>query len=221
MKTFLIGALVALISSSAWAQTTTQTSASGASAGAVSNINLIQPGNGGGSGNGSGVGYLNTNNSGTQWILGGTPSMNTTQYDACTKYISASALLGGVSIPLEIDTCWKMRQADAIAKYPPGSVQYNLLCADSGILQNDWDTGTMKCTANQAKLRKANPNDPRTAAYQGVPVVAVSGPGINAVPSPNATAPAGGAAKDAPTFTTQAAPLPRCSATVRDRCISG
>lgn len=210
--------LLGSLSFAAQAQTTSQTSAAGASAGAVSNINLIQPG-AGVTGNG-GVGFLTTNNSGTQWILGGTPSMNTTQYDACTKYITASAILGGVSIPLEIDTCWKMRQADAIAKYPPGSVQYNLLCADSGILQNDWDTGTMKCTANQVKLRKSNPNDPRTAAYQGVPVVAVSGPGINAVPAPTENrAPPGGAQQAAPTFKAEA--LPRCSATVRDRCISG
>lgn len=212
MYKLLIAALsLGMLSLGAQAQTTTQTSASGASAGAVSNINLIQPGSGG---NGNpGVGYLNQNlnNSGMIWTLN-TPSMGATQYDACTKYFTIAGPGAGLGIPLEIEQCWSMRMADAIAKYPPGSVQYNLLCKDSNVRQNDWDTNTMKCTQNIARLPKT---DPRSAGYVGVPVVAVN---ANPLPAP---APPGGAAQAAPTFANGAAPLPRCSATVRDRCISG
>lgn len=198
-KAITIAALAAL--SLGWSHTghaqiaTTASQATGiAGAGAIAGGGTstgIGTLNVGGNGGGSQPGYANINTTGTVWTLGGTPSMNTTQYDACTKYFSASAILAGISVPLEIDMCWKMRQADAIAKYPPGSVQYNLLCADSGILRNDWDTGQMACTANKAALRKSNPNDSRGIATTAVPVVAVGGYGVgqNLQPVPNAVPP--------------------------------
>lgn len=197
-KGITIAALAAL--SLGWSQVshaqtaTTASQATGiAGAGAIAGggVGIGTLNVGGAGGGGSQPGYANINTTGTIWTLGGTPSMNTTQYDACTKYISASAILGGVSVPLEIGVCWDMRIADSIAKYPPGSVQYNLLCNDSGVLRNDWDTGTMACTNNKAKLRKSSPNDPRGIATTAVPVVAVGGYGVgqNLQPVPNAPPP--------------------------------
>lgn len=206
-------ALLLGLSQASHAQTASTASGATAGAGAFASAGGTTINTGGGNGGGfgtNGVGYLNTNASGTIWTLGGTPSVNTTQYDACTKYVSGSAILAGVSIPLEIDMCWKMRQADAIAKYPPGSVQYNLLCADSDIQRNDWDTGQMACTANKAKLRKSNPNDPRGVAVAAVPVVAVGGYGVgsNLNPVPNAPPPTVVPVPVAPVNTSMADPLP-------------
>lgn len=226
MKIITLTALLTVgLAASAHAQTTTS---SQAGAGAVATVNQVNVVPGSGGGGGGGVGYLNTNVTGTQWILGGTPSMNTTQYDACTKYITGSAILGGLSIPLEIDMCWKMRQMDAMAKYPPGSVQYNLGCADSDWLKNDWETGTMACVANKAKLAKANPNDPRSVNTQAVPVVAVTGPGVPGRSVPNAPPPNGVniPAPNAQPSMSQVVPgpttLPRCKGpTDQSRCFSG
>lgn len=186
-----VAALLLGLSQASHAQTATTASGATAGAGAqaIAGGTTINTGSANGGGFGAnGVGYLNTTTSGTVWTLGGTPSVNTTQYDACTKYISGSAILAGLSVPLEVDMCWKMRQADAIAKYPPGSVQYNLLCADSDIRRNDWDTGQMACTANKAALRKIKPNDPRGVDVTAIPVVAVGGyaVGSNLNPVPNA-----------------------------------
>jgi hypothetical protein len=218
VKTFLIAAAMVLgFSVAAHAQTTTT---SGAAAGAASVLNQYNIIPGGNTGNGSGTQTLNTNTTGTVWQLGGTPSMMTTQYDACTKYISASAILAGLSVPLEIEQCWSMRMADSIAKYPPGSVQYNLLCNDSNVLRNDWETNTMKCTKNIARLPK---DDVRRVGYTGIPVVAVNQGPTAAVPA-QVVGPQGLPlqATNAPVNAVPAAtPLPRCSATIRDRCISG
>lgn len=215
MKSFLLSAaLIAGISFSASAQITTGSAAGAAAVSTLNQYNVIP---GGGSGNGSGVQTLNTNQSGTVWTLGGTPSMMTTQYDACTKYISASAILAGLSVPLEIEQCWSMRMADSIAKYPPGSVQYGLLCNDSNVLKNDWQLNVMKCPANIAKLPK---DDPRRVSYAGIPVVAVNqGPTVpqNVVPPQGLPLPATNAQVSA----VPSAQLPRCSATIKDRCISG
>lgn len=60
---------------------------------------------------------------------------------------------------------------EAMAKFPPGSIQYEHGCRDSSWLNTDWVSGQMRCTANQAKLRKTSPNDPRVQAYVAVPVV--------------------------------------------------
>jgi hypothetical protein len=195
---FLIAAamVLGLMSATANAQTTTQTSASGASAGAVSNINLIQPGvNTNGNG---GVGYLNTNVSGVVWTLGNTPSMASQSYDACLKNLSIAGPGAGINIPLEIAVCWNLRMMDAMAKYPPGSNQYEMGCLDSNWQKVDWDTGTLACSANKTKLARTNPNDPRAMPVRGTPVV-VAGHGAvmpaatvpqNAVPPTGTNIPA-------------------------------
>lgn len=185
-----VAALALGFTSAGHAQVTSATTSSGATgtAGASANgigvVNL--PGNGGG----AAYGTLNTYQSGVSWTLGIAPSMNATQYDACTKYFSLSAIAGGINVPLEIDMCWKMRQMDAMAKYPPGSNQYELGCADSGWLKMDWVTGTMACTENKAKLAKSNPNDQRATPTRGVPVVSTNtGGSILPPPAPPTGAP--------------------------------
>lgn len=215
MKSLLLSAaLIAGISFAANAQTTTSSSAGAGAAAVLTQYNVIP----GGSGSGNGTLNQNLNTSGTVWTLGGTPSIMSNQYDACTKYISASAILAGISVPLEIEQCWSMRMADSIAKYPPGSVQYNLLCNDSNVLRNDWETNTMKCTKNIARLPK---DDPRRVGYTGVPVVAVNQvtPSVPAAPAGPQGLPLQGT--NAPVAAVPPAQLPRCSATIKDRCISG
>lgn len=221
MKTLLLAAAFALgimTIGNVQAQTTTQTSAAGASAGAISNLTLVQPG--AGSGSGGGVGYLNTNQSGTLWVLGNSPSMSAQSYDACLKNLSVS-FIGGVNIPLEIAVCWNLRMMDAMAKFPPGSNQYEFGCLDSNWQKVDWATGTMKCTANIAKLSK---DDPRRVAVQGIPVVQ-AGVGGSIVPQ-NVVPPTGVAipATNAPNLSTAPGPrtLPRCKGpNDQSQCYSG
>lgn len=216
MKTALLSAaLVAGLAFGANAQTTTSSMAGAGASATLNQINVVP-----GSGGGGGVGYLNTNQSGTLWVLGNSPSMAAQSYDACLKNLSVS-FIGGVNIPLEIAVCWNLRMMDAMAKYPPGSNQYEMGCLDSNWLKTDWSTGTMKCTANIAKLP---PNDARRVAYQGIPVVH-AGVGGSTVPQ-NIVPPTGVmvAPTNAPSISAEPSrqTLPRCKGpNDQSQCYSG
>ena len=103
-----------------------------------------------------------------------------------------------------------------MAKFPPGSIQYEHGCRDSAWQQTDWDTGTMKCTANQAKLRKSNPSDPRVQPFVATPVVM---PGMNAVPAsaPPTVVPVNGTNRQV-SEVVEPKTYPLCSAAVTDGC---
>ena len=130
--------------------------------------------------------YVHTTVGGTTWTLGQTTGGNSvTSYDACLKNAQLTVLFAAVSVPLEIQHCWELRDMDAMAKFPPGSIQYEHGCHDSAWLKTDWDSGTMACVANRAKLAKVSPNDPRSAPRQGVPVVSTNmSPTVPASPPP-------------------------------------
>lgn len=161
IRIILAAALALGVIGAAQAQTGTLTSASGSSAGAVLQQQNIIPGGGGGSSVG-----------GTVWTMGQTTGgNNVTSYDACLKYINATGLFVNIGIPLEIAHCWALRSMDAMAKFPPGSIQYEYGCQDSNWAKVDWDTGTVACTSNKARMRKENPADPRGQAMAYVPVV--------------------------------------------------
>lgn len=187
MKRITIAAVAAL--TLGWSQVShAQTAAtnSGASAGAGAQAiaggntgigTLVVPGN-------TGVG----GNSGPFWTLGIAPAISSVSYDACLKNFSVSAIAGGINIPLEISHCWALRDMDAMAKFPPGSIQYEHGCLDSNWLKTDWSSGTMACTENLAKLAKSNPNDPRLQRWNAarVPVVSTN---MNPTGVPNALPP--------------------------------
>lgn len=141
------------------------------------------PGVGVGSGgvNGGGIG-----NPQTIWTLGIAPSISSTSYDACLKNFSVSAIAGGINIPLEISHCWELRDMDAMAKFPPGSIQYEHGCRDSSWLATDWASGTIACSANKQKLAKTAPSDPRAQPMAATPVVFAS---MNQPAVPNAPPP--------------------------------
>lgn len=231
----IIAALALLLPATVMAQTTTTVAGSNSDSFAGV-VNVI----GGGQAGGNGGSTANINTTGTTWLLGGTPSMSAVSYDACTQYISASAIVAGISIPIDKETCWGMRQAREMAtSSPPGSIQYAHNCLTSrDWTTTDWETGTMACPRNKDRLRRESPNDPRVAATT-YPAVVFAGaqmqPGqvkqdpralsIGVKQAPPTVAPVA-----APTYSSQAprpaaatqiATLPRCSATVRDRCISG
>lgn len=124
---------------------------------------------------------------GTVWTWGIAPAANAaTSYDACLKNVGISAIAGAISIPLEISHCWELRDMEAMAKFPPGSVQYEHGCRDSSWLNTDWVSGIMACTANKAKLAKTKPADPRAQQVQAVPVVVpgMTVTGVNSSPPP-------------------------------------
>jgi len=182
MRKLIVAAIAALtlgMATSAMAQVT-GTTASSAGAQAIANPGSIGTINMPGAGNTApNFGTLNTNASGTVWTLGQTASIATTSYDACLKNFSVVGLFVGLGIPFEISHCWELRDMDAMAKYPPGSVQYEHGCRDSSWLNTDWVSGQMKCTANQAKLRKTNPNDSRVQPFVAVPVASTNMGGNN------------------------------------------
>ena len=111
----------------------------------------------------------------TVWTMGQTTGGNSvTSYDACLKNAQLTVLFAAVAVPLEISHCWELRDMDAMAKFPPGSIQYEHGCRDSSWLNTDWVSGTMACTANKAKLAKSQPNDPRARSVVAVPVVSTN-----------------------------------------------
>lgn len=172
MKKLLASAAIAALFLG-WSQpghSQTATTQSGATSGAGAQAiaggsmgigTLVVPGNTGG------VGGVQT-----LWTLGiAPPASAATSYDACLKNVGISAIAGALSIPLEISHCWELRDMEAMAKFPPGSVQYEHGCRDSSWLNTDWVSGTMACTSNKAKLAKTNPNDPRARPVAATPVV--------------------------------------------------
>ena len=155
---------------------------------------------------------------GTVWTWGIAPAANAaTSYDACLKNVGISAIAGAISIPLEISHCWELRDMEAMAKFPPGSVQYEHGCRDSSWLNTDWVSGIMACTANKAKLAKTNKNDPRAQQVQAVPVVmpGMTVSGVNASPPPTVV-PVNNSTQMSEV--TQPRTYPLCSATVTDGC---
>jgi hypothetical protein len=224
VKIVALSALLAIgLSATAQAQTTI-TGQTGSSATAI----VVAPGAGNGTGNGglpNGVGYLNTNQTGTVWTLGiAPPATAATSYDACLKNIGISAIAGAISIPLEISHCWALRDMDAMAKFPPGSIQYEHGCRDSAWLNTDWVSGTLACTANKAKLAKQNPNDPRAAQVVAIPVVqAGHGKTVpNGVPPTVVPVTATNAQPSLSQVVPGPASLPRCKGpNDQSRCFSG
>jgi hypothetical protein len=106
------------------------------------------------------------------WVMGQTTGgNNVTSYDACLKNAQLTVLFAAVAIPLEISHCWELRDMEHMAKFPPGSLQYEHGCRDSSWLNTDWVSGTMACTANKAKLAKMNKDDPRAQQVRATPVV--------------------------------------------------
>lgn len=220
LKSFGIFFAVMLFGASAFAQPVSTTTTTGAAAQANSGvINVI-----GGGGGTNGGGTANINTTGTLWTLGGTPSMSAVSYDACTQYFSMSAVIAGINIPLDKETCWGMRQGREMAtSAPPGSLQYAHNCLTSrDWTTTDWETGTMACPRNKDKLRKQNANDPRIAVVN-YPAVVFAGTVVQGVATPqdpralsikpsaqaptpglNQKAPPGGAVRDAPTYSSEA-----------------
>jgi hypothetical protein len=199
-KLLLAGVVMASVFgiSEANAQITAGAGAVSDSFAGVSNVIVNgQPGGGGG----GGVGYLQQNVSGVVWTLGNTPSMASQSYDACLKNLSVAGPGAGINIPLEIAVCWNLRMMDAMAKYPPGSNQYEMGCLDSNWLKTDWNTNTMRCTEN---IKKLPANDPRRVTHTGTPVVLA---GHGAV-VPQNTVPPTGVAVPATNAPIAAAPLP-------------
>lgn len=201
MKKLILAVALALLPICAQAQSITGTALSGAAANAtLQQINVI-PGAGGGAPNGT----LNTNVTGStsSWIFGGTPSMGATSYDACTQYFSLSALVAGINIPIDKLVCWDIRVVNEVAKFPPGTLQYAVLCVNSRTLTMiDWETGIMGCTGNKAKLADSDVRKHMTR-YSTV-VFHAQGTQIQNQQVPLQTAPPTGAPVAAPTFSSQA-----------------
>jgi hypothetical protein len=215
VRKIIVAAIAALtlgMASSAYAQTTTGTTSSGATATAIGGGTTVVMPNGAGGAFGTGAVAVPTGIGGAQWVMGQTTGgNNVTSYDACLKNAQLTVLFAAVAVPLEISHCWELRDMDAMAKFPPGSIQYEHGCRDSSWLNTDWETGTMKCTANQKKLAKSNPNDPRAQRFVATPVVAA---GMNVAPMqspPPTVVPVAPTMSEAPAPTVyQARDLPRC-----------
>lgn len=196
MKTKLITLAAAAALTLGWSQVghaqVTGTTSSGATATATSGGLNLPPGSVLTTGGAAPAGtipatqYVHTTVGGTTWTLGGTTGGNSvTSYDACLKNAQLTVLFAAVAVPLEISHCWELRDMDAMAKFPPGSIQYEHGCRDSSWLNTDWVSGTMACTANKAKLAKSNPSDPRAMQVQAVPVVSTQmSPSVPAGPPP-------------------------------------
>lgn len=169
----IVGVAFAALMGGAQAQVAiTSQSNSTAGAAAVLNQTNVLPAPIAGNPTSSGVGTIYNHQSGTVWNMGQTTGGNAiTSYDACLKYLNLTGLFVNVGVPLEISHCWALRDMDAMAKFPPGSLQYEHGCADSAWAKTDWDTGTMACTINKTRLRRNDPNDPRAATTRYVPVV--------------------------------------------------
>lgn len=214
MRKIIVAAIAALtlgMASSAYAQVNGSTN-SGATATAIGGgTTVVMPGPGSGLG-GTGALAVPTGIGGAQWVMGQTTGgNNVTSYDACLKNAQLTVLFAAVAVPLEISHCWELRDMDAMAKFPPGSIQYEHGCRDSSWLNTDWETGTMKCTANQKKLAKSNPGDPRAQRFVATPVVAAGM--TNSMQSPPPTvvpvAPTN-QVSEIPVQPVQAKDLPRC-----------
>lgn len=185
MKTIIFAAITALslgLTSVGHAQVTSgSSSGAGAAAIAYGATNIIVPGSGP-----AAQAAIQYSNLGTlanpQALVGQTTGGNAvTSYDACNGAYNYTLGPGSVSGTKEIKRCWSMREAEFMAKNPPGTWGYEHQCNNSDeFLNTDWSTGTIACTLNQAKLAKSKPNDPR---LQAKPVVVASVIQPSAVPA--------------------------------------
>lgn len=150
MRRIILAVALTLSAGAASAQTNLLSGSQSGALAVAGTTNLVVPGGSGGNG------------TGTLYNLGTTGGNSVVNYDACLKNFSLTGWIANVNVPIEIQKCWLMRQSDTMAKFPPGTPQYEHNCKSSDWLDTDWRTGIMACTENKERLARKDPNDPRT-----------------------------------------------------------